>query len=172
MGFAQTIFLAFLLIAACVIALMVAIAQTARLAPIPQSAVEQRGYAIRRWWFRAVLAAIALALAITIPMFPYPKAAATAIHASYRVTAQQYGFVMPPNIRAGERVDFAVTSSDVNHGFGIYDPQGRLVAQVQAMPHYVNHLQVAFTQRGTYTVRCLEYCGIGHAYMRSQFEVK
>lgn len=172
MGFAQTIFLAFLLIAACVIALMVAIAQTSRLAPIPQSAVEQRGYAIRRWWFRAVLAAIALALAITIPMFPYPKAAATAIHASYRVTAQQYGFVMPPNIRAGERVDFAVTSSDVNHGFGIYDPQGRLVAQVQAMPHYVNHLQVAFTQRGTYTVRCLEYCGIGHAYMRSQFEVK
>lgn len=172
MGFAHTIFLAFLVVAACVITLMVAIAQTSRLEPIAQSAVEKRGYAIRRWWFRAVLVAIALGLAITIPSFPYPKAGAAAITATYRVTAQQYGFLMPHTVPLGRRVDFAVTSSDVNHGFGIYDPQGRLVAQVQAMPHYVNHLQITFKQRGTYTVRCLEFCGIGHAYMRSQFEVK
>lgn len=172
MGFAHVIFWVFLGAAATVIAVLTGIAQTSRLEAIPQAAVEKRGYAIRRWWFRAVVIALAAGLAATIPFFPYPKAGAAAIAATYRVTAQQYGFTMPARVPLGQRVDFAVTSSDVNHGFGIYDPQGRLVGQVQAMPHYVNHLQIAFTQRGTYTVRCLEFCGIGHGYMRAQFEVK
>lgn len=172
MGFGQTLFFVFLLIAAAVIATLVAIAQTPRLQTIPQEAIEKRGYAIRRWWFRGILAVLVAAFAVTVPFFPYPKAGASAVTVTYRVTAQQYGFTIPQSVQAGKAVEFAVASSDVNHGFGIYDPQGRLVAQVQAMPHYVNHLQVTFTQRGTYVVRCLEYCGIGHAYMRGQFEVK
>jgi heme/copper-type cytochrome/quinol oxidase subunit 2 len=28
----------------------------------------------------------------------------------------------------GQTVDFAVTSRDVNHGFGLYSPDGKLVA--------------------------------------------
>lgn len=172
MGFAHAIFWVFLVLAAGVITIMVAIAQTSRLEPIAQTAVEKRGYAIRRWWFRGLLAILAAGFAVTIPFFPYPKAGAESIAATYKVTAQQYGFTVPASVPLGRRVDFAVTSSDVNHGFGVYDPQGRLVGQVQAMPHYVNHLQIAFTQRGTYTVRCLEFCGIGHGYMRAQFEVK
>lgn len=172
MGTAESVFLAFCIVAAGVIAILVAIAQTPRLGAIDQHEVTHRGYAIRRWWFRMVLACAALAFAVTIPFFPYPKAGAAPVAATYQVDAQQYGFSLPATVPLGKMVEFDVTSRDVNHGFGVYDPQGRLVGQVQAMPHYVNHLRMTFTKPGTYTVRCLEYCGIGHAYMHATFEVK
>ena len=37
---------------------------------------------------------------------------------------------------------FDVTSVDVNHGFGVYDPNGRLIGSVQAMPGYTNELEL------------------------------
>lgn len=80
--------------------------------------------------------------------------------------------VTPAVVAAGDPIVFDVTSKDVNHGFGIYDPAGHLVAQVQAMPEYVNHLPLRLTARGHYTVRCLEYCGIAHAAMQGAFEVR
>ncbi len=67
---------------------------------------------------------------------------------------------------------FDVTSADVNHGFGIYDPQGTLLGQVQAMPNYTNHLPFYFSRIGRYTIRCLEYCGIGHPAMLAVFRVQ
>jgi len=73
---------------------------------------------------------------------------------------------------AGKLVEFAVSARDVNHGFGIYDPQGRLVAQTQAMPGYVNPLRVRFDEPGTYHVLCLEYCGLGHAVMMGEISVQ
>jgi cytochrome c oxidase subunit 2 len=33
------------------------------------------------------------------------------------------------------------------------------------MPGYTNRLIYQFDQPGTYTIRCLEYCGIGHQAM-------
>ncbi len=39
-------------------------------------------------------------------------------------------------------VEFRVTSLDVNHGMAIFDPDGKLVGQTQAMPGYVNRLFV------------------------------
>jgi cytochrome c oxidase subunit 2 len=65
-----------------------------------------------------------------------------------------------------------VTATDVNHGFGIYTPNGKVFAQVQAMPDYVNHLELIFLVPGHYTVRCLEYCGIAHAAMHGEFDVR
>jgi cytochrome c oxidase subunit 2 len=78
---------------------------------------------------------------------------------------------MPSHFPVNRRIIFEVTSRDVNHGFGVYDPQGHLIAQVQAMPDYVNYLEVTFHQPGRYTVRCLEYCGIGHAMMEKTISV-
>ena len=66
---------------------------------------------------------------------------------------------------AGEPVEFRVTSADVNHGFGVYDATGVLVAQTQAMPGYVNRLTHVFETPGTYQVLCLEYCGLVHHNM-------
>lgn len=71
----------------------------------------------------------------------------------------------------GQQVEFRVTTEDVNHGLGIYDPEMRLVAQVQAMPGYTNTLVHTFGTPGTYQILCMEFCGIAHHDMTYEFEV-
>lgn len=83
-------------------------------------------------------------------------------------TATAGGIVLP----AGALVEFRVTSRDVNHSFGIFDPEHNLIAQVQAMPGYVNRLRIRVETPGIYNVFCLEYCGLAHFIMRTSFEVK
>jgi cytochrome c oxidase subunit 2 len=75
------------------------------------------------------------------------------------------------HVEAGRPVDFQVTSADVNHGFGIYDPDMKIVAQTQAMPGVTNTLRHTFTREGTYRVMCLEYCGLAHHNMTAEFTV-
>ena len=75
-------------------------------------------------------------------------------------------------VKVGELVEFEVTSSDVNHGFAIYQGKNRVVAQAQAMPGYVNKLRVRFTEPGEYEVLCLEYCGVAHHGMRAVIKVR
>jgi cytochrome c oxidase subunit 2 len=74
-------------------------------------------------------------------------------------------------IPAGQQVEFRVTSEDVNHGLGIYDTEMRLVAQVQAMPNYTNKVVHTFETPGTYQILCMEFCGIAHHDMITEFEV-
>ena len=75
-------------------------------------------------------------------------------------------------VKVGELVEFEVTSSDVNHGFAIYQGKNRVVAQAQAMPGYVNKLRVRFTEPGDYEILCLEYCGLAHHGMRAVVKVR
>ena len=77
----------------------------------------------------------------------------------------------PATVQVNQSVEFRVTSVDVNHGFAIYAPDGRIVTQTQAMPGYINKVLYTFTKPGTYTVQCLEYCGIGHVPMASSIQV-
>ena len=139
---------------------------------LPQQVVSSRGYALRRYWFWLVLIVAVATFAITIPHFPYPRAEASASVKHFTVVAQQYAFQTPAVVPLNEPIIFDVTSRDVNHGFGIYGPNGALVSQVQAMPGYVNHLPERFRVRGHYVIRCLEYCGIAHADMRGGFDVR
>ncbi|MEO9514444.1 MAG: cytochrome C oxidase subunit I [Paracoccaceae bacterium] len=74
-------------------------------------------------------------------------------------------------IPMGQQVEFRVTSEDVNHGLGIYDKDMRLVVQVQAMPTYTNKIVHTFETPGTYRILCMEFCGIAHHDMVSEFEV-
>ena len=78
---------------------------------------------------------------------------------------------LPATVPADTPVVFAVTSRDVNHGFGIYDPRDRLVGQVQAMPDYVNRLPFSSIGAGV-TPSAAWICGIGHAAMQGSFEVR
>jgi cytochrome c oxidase subunit II len=71
----------------------------------------------------------------------------------------------------GRPVTFRVTGSDVNHGFGLYDPDLKLVAQTQAMPGYTNVLHHVFARPGTYKVLCMEYCGLAHHNMLAEIQV-
>jgi cytochrome c oxidase subunit 2 len=59
----------------------------------------------------------------------------------------------------------------VNHGFALYDPEFRVVAETQAMPGYTNVLRYTFREPGTYQVLCLEYCGVAHHAMMAQIKV-
>lgn len=160
----------FLGAAVAAIAAFVFVAQYRAGAPASQETVTHAGYTIRRWWFAIIVVVALAAFAITIPEFPYPRSATSGKH--FTVIAQQYSFTLPAVVPAETPIVFDVTARDVNHGFGIYDPDGHLIGQVQAMPDYVNHLPFLFRARGRYTVRCLEFCGIGHAGMQGSFEVR
>ena len=139
---------------------------------LPQASVTARGYVIRRYWFGLTLVAAVAAFIITIPRLPYPNAEAFGGARHYAIVARQYSFALPDSVPVRTPVVFDVTAADVNHGFAIYTPAGKVFAQVQAMPGYTNHLDVVFQDAGRYTVRCLEFCGIAHAAMQGGFEVR
>ncbi|HEX7039755.1 MAG TPA: hypothetical protein VF202_06570 [Trueperaceae bacterium] len=177
MGPPQRVLIVYAVLALVVVAVFVAVAaSTAGPRQDYHGVVQPRGYAVRRYWFLALVAAVVAGLALTLPFGPYSRGgAASAAGSGTRipVVARQYSFAgLPEVVPYGTPVVFVVTSADVNHGFAIYDPRGRLVGQVQAMPEYDNELPVTFTERGRYTVRCLEYCGINHHDMRATFEVR
>lgn len=71
-----------------------------------------------------------------------------------------------------ERIKFIVTSDDVNHNFAVYNNKGVLLTQTQAMPQYKNVLEYVFTQKGDYSILCLEYCGLAHGFMMGIIHVQ
>jgi cytochrome c oxidase subunit 2 len=89
-----------------------------------------------------------------------------------KVTGGQFFWSLAPDsVPAGARVRFDITSVDVNHGFGLYDPHGHLIGSVQAMPGYHNKLDFTLNEPGVYRIRCLELCGLNHSTMENTFTV-
>ena len=128
---------------------------------------------LRRWLFGALLLTFFVGSWATLHRFPIPaqRGPLDAKQVVDAVGGQWYWTLSADTLEAGSPVEFRVTSADVNHGFAIYAPSGRIVTQTQAMPGYTNKVLTTFTQPGTYTVQCLEYCGLGHAPMRTTFQV-
>jgi cytochrome c oxidase subunit 2 len=147
------------------------ISQAARQGEATQ--VEARASAIRRWFFLALIVSGVGVTAATLVPFPIPSqhASSQARRAVKAIGRQWFWELSPGPIKAGVPVEFQVTSADVNHGFGIYDRSGRLLAQTQAMPGITNRLVYTFTQPGKYRVLCLEYCGLAHHGMILEFDV-
>ena len=127
-------------------------------------------------------------LVLTLPHLPY-SVDASAPERVVLAVGKQYAWSLTENtaptlanwdtafsptvaVPRGAVVEFRVTTLDVNHGFSLYAPDGTLLAQTQAMPGYVNRLRVAFDKPGTYTVLCLEFCGMSHHRMRGVVEVR
>jgi cytochrome c oxidase subunit 2 len=143
---------------------------------------------LRLLFFLSLGAILLIFFVLTIPGLPYPVEARTPDRVVHAV-GKQYAWSLTdgpgPTLAAWDRefsptvtvppqtmVEFRVTTLDVNHGFSLYAPDGHLVAQTQAMPGYMNRLRVTFDQPGTYTVLCLEFCGMSHHHMRGVVEVK
>lgn len=147
------------------------ISQAGKVADATQ--VQKKAYAIRRWWFIALLV---FGIGVTYASLkPFPIADQ---HERPReaqivdvVGHQWFWDLSRHQVNAGAAVEFHVTSADVNHGFAIYGPNDRIVAQTQAMPGFTNRLVHTFTQPGKYRVLCLEYCGLAHHVMANEFEV-
>lgn len=143
---------------------------------------------IRAWLFVGLSVAAIAFLWLTLPLMPYPDEGVTPDRVIY-VSTKQFAFKMSDQpisredalddevflsiqpIKAGELIEFRVSTADVTHGFGIFSPRGSVLTQTQAMTGYVNRLRYRFPEAGTYPVLCLEFCGIGHHTMKSQLEV-
>ncbi len=143
-------------------------------------------------WTIIIIIIFALFSVSTLPFLPYPYA-----HSDIRpdltvdVQGQQFAWCLSPEgswgppscvqtflIPSGDTVLFLVRSTDVTHGFGVYqynpngtNPYGQILFQVQVMPNYTNSVLYRFTVPGTYYIRCLEFCGYGHYTMIGQFNV-
>lgn len=137
------------------------------------SKILHAAHVLRRWLFAALLVGFAAGTWATLNRFPIPpQRGAIDAQQAVQVVGRLWSWqIEPSTVQAGSPVEFSVTSADVNHGFAIYAPDGRIVIQTQAMPGYTNKLLHTFDQPGTYTVQCLEFCGIGHAPMAAQLIV-
>lgn len=135
--------------------------------------IQKRGYQLRTLFFGALVLVGAPTLLYSMTRLPYdaPRREGPAAQVVEVTGHQWYWTVSQNRLKAGEPVEFRVTSADVNHGFAIYDPDMRIVAQTQAMPDYVNRLRYTFTKPGVYKVMCLEYCGVAHPNMSTEFQV-
>lgn len=86
-----------------------------------------------------------------------------------------FEFVYPDNttstgllrVQEGQVVRLEVTSQDVIHSYFI--PEFRL--KIDAVPGRVNLYWFQAMQVGSYTIRCAEYCGVGHFTMVATLEV-
>lgn len=133
--------------------------------------VHRVGYWLRKRWLTFLLVSGVVIVGISLFDLPYASGSARG-RTIVKVTAGQFFWTFQPSrVPAGARVRFEVTSIDVNHGFGLYEPDGHLLGSVQAMPGYVNKLDLTLDRAGTYAVRCLEYCGLNHSTMESTFVV-
>jgi cytochrome c oxidase subunit II len=132
-------------------------------------------YRLRTWVFvLAVLILIAVTYQ-TLGKLPYvsrqDQRSELGVRRVEAVSEQWSWTVAPSAFVVGQTAEIHVTSKDVNHGFALYDPKMRIVAQTQAMPGYTNILRYTFTEPGTYQVLCLEYCGLEHHDMKTEINV-
>ncbi len=163
------VLVAFLAISAVLVSIFTAVAIQAR-RNVTYEAVAGGGYRLRRYWLAFLGVLLATGLVLSVAFLPYGKSAGPST--TVEVTGYQFNWnVTPDTVPAGTAVTFDVTASDVNHGLGIYDPGGVLIANVQAMPGYHNELELTLDEPGTYMFGCLELCGLDHHRMIREFEV-
>lgn len=133
--------------------------------------VHRIGYWLRKRWLALLLVIGVVVVGISLFDLPYASGGGTG-RTIVKVTGGQFFWSLAPDsVPAGARVRFDVTSVDVNHGFGLYDPDGHLIGSVQAMPGYHNKLDLTLSEAGAYRIRCLELCGLNHSTMEGTFTV-
>lgn len=167
--FQIVVLIAFLFITLCLVGIFVLVATNSRHS-VGFGQVTETGYRLRRSWLVFLLLLLSAGLVASLSFMPYGKAAGPT--EKVKVTGYQFNWtVSPDSVPAGTIVDFEVTSSDVNHGLGLYDPDGVLIGNVQAMPGFTNVMNVRLDKPGKYVFGCLEYCGLRHHVMIRDFEV-
>ena len=112
-------------------------------------------------------------LVAVVTLYPWPHDATSSERAVVvTATGSQWSWELSQKeVPIGRPVIFKVTSSDVNHGFGVYDAEGTILFQTQSMPGYINQVRYTFTKPGRYRVLCMEYCGLVHHDMTADLRV-
>jgi cytochrome c oxidase subunit II len=159
----------------CLAAVFVWVAVGANVAITNYGAAVDSAYRLRGWLFAVAILVLIGTNYKTLGELPYintlPQLPASAVQSSQVVAEQWAWTIKPDSFVVGQTAEFHVTSKDVNHGFALYDPDFRIVAETQAMPGYTNVLRYTFTKPGTYQVLCLEYCGVAHHEMKAEIKV-
>lgn len=140
---------------------------------IEYKSVQNKAGCIRTFFFWGLLIVIVPTIGYSLTQLPYPDFVSEKENAkAVTVIGRQWSWdISDPTAVVGEPVAYHVQSMDVNHGFALYDPALRIVAQTQAMPGYTNILYHTFTEPGVYKVLCLEYCGLAHHAMIGEITV-
>ncbi len=89
-------------------------------------------------------------------------------------TAESWSYDISAGIiEVGRPVRFSGKSLDTMHSFAVYHPNGKVLFTMMLMPGLdgPTSLVHTFKDPGTYTVRCLEYCGLAHHEMRDEIVV-
>jgi len=93
---------------------------------------------------------------------------------TYSFEAQSWAYDLPDMaIKVGKPVRFSGKSLDTMHGFALYHPDGDVLFTMMLMPGMSEPTSLVhtFKEPGTYTIRCLEYCGLSHHEMRDELIV-
>jgi len=131
-------------------------------------------YKVRTFYFAALSLCIVIVLVLTLgtEAVPYPSFQTGEADLKVDAIGTTWNWELErTELPVGKVIEFHVRSEDVTHGFGIYDENGRLLTQVQAMPGYTNKLRYRFEKPGIYHVLCMEYCGRAHHMMMTEFRV-
>jgi len=131
-------------------------------------------YKIRNIYFILLMTVIAGLLLVTLKsdLLPYTGLKNGNPDYTVEVIGRTWSWELSSEkIPAGKVIEFSVTSEDVTHGFGVYDSEGNLLAQIQVMPGVKTSMFYQFDKPGIYHVLCMEYCGMAHQNMITQFEV-
>lgn len=129
------------------------------------------GAEAKRTMLIAGLAALGVIVSVaSLARWPHAidAAATTTVNVS---GGQWYWEIDAEAVPLGAPVVFNAHTTDVTHGFGVTDDAGTILFQTQAMPGYVNQVQYTFDKPGTYHVICLEFCGLAHHEMITDFTV-
>ena len=157
----------FAALAAAIVGIFVVVARSAR-NDLPYERVQPVGYRLRRYWLTVLLALGVTVIVLTFFYLPYASGSARNRTVVEVAGGQFFWSLSPHRVHAGTPLRFDVTSVDVNHGFGLYDPHGHLIGSVQAIPGYHDELDLALTIPGAYQIRCLTFCGLDHAVMEER----
>ncbi len=110
-----------------------------------------------------------------MPTIATAKAEASAADIpEFKFEAQSWAYDLPDiTIKVGEPVRFSGKSLDTMHGFALYHPDGDVLFTMMLMPGLdgPTSLVHTFKDPGTYTIRCLEYCGLSHHNMTDELVV-
>lgn len=163
------LYLSLVLMALIVIAFLRA-ARAASASAVPAPAADYA--AVERHRRNLILGLLVLGIVVSLAsLWRWPYAVNPASAAVNISGGQWYWEIDRTEVPLGQPIAFNIHTTDVNHGAGIMDSSGRILGQAQAMPGYVNRFELTFDTPGTYSVVCLEYCGVAHHDMINEFTV-
>jgi cytochrome c oxidase subunit 2 len=160
----------FAVLASVILAVFAVVARRAA-GDVPADAVQSAGYRLRKPWLASLVLLGVVLVGASFFLLPYASGADADRTVVVVKGGQFFWTITPGEVPVDTPIRFDVGAVDVNHGFGIYDPRGRMVGSVQAMPGVSNELDLTFGTTGEYRVLCLEYCGLNHHAMEAGFRV-